>query len=310
MLDLLVLHRRRLRRWAPDTPQTRLIQNLVEERRKLVNEKTAIINNLTNRLKLYFPQMLEWFNPIDTSLEQLQKLSSATLRRFFHRHHRPPGGLDRKPDQRDWPGAAGAERPCHPRCAGSGGSRCWCSYWPSCAKASQNWISKWHKLQPSILTFTCSKACRELGRVMAPRLLAAMGTQRDRYRNANELQTFSGIAPVMERSGQKKWVHSRWRCPKFLRQSFHEWAGHTIRFFNLGSRLLSTTTNSRKGPPCCNPQPGFQMDPHPVPLLARSRGLRREPVYDEAGPARLTLSASSQRCRSCEFKVINLPRSC
>jgi len=33
---------------------------------------------------------------------------------------------------------------------------------------------------------------------------------------------------VTERSGKKKWVHSRWACPKFLRQSFHEWAGHSI----------------------------------------------------------------------------------
>src|SRR5215467_3897070 len=30
------------------------------------------------------------------------------------------------------------------------------------------------------------------------------------------------------RSGKKKWVHLRWACPKFLRQSFHEWAGHSI----------------------------------------------------------------------------------
>jgi hypothetical protein len=33
---------------------------------------------------------------------------------------------------------------------------------------------------------------------------------------------------VTERSGKKKWVHFRWACPKFLRQSFHEWAGHSI----------------------------------------------------------------------------------
>jgi hypothetical protein len=32
----------------------------------------------------------------------------------------------------------------------------------------------------------------------------------------------------MEKSGKKKWVHFRWACPKFLRQSFHEWAGHSI----------------------------------------------------------------------------------
>jgi len=34
--------------------------------------------------------------------------------------------------------------------------------------------------------------------------------------------------PVTERSGKRKWVHFRWACPKFLRQSFHEWAGHSI----------------------------------------------------------------------------------
>jgi hypothetical protein len=37
-----------------------------------------------------------------------------------------------------------------------------------------------------------------------------------------------GIAPVTVTSGKKKWVHFRWACAKFLRQSFHEWAGHSI----------------------------------------------------------------------------------
>ena len=66
------------------------------------------------------------------------------------------------------------------------------------------------------------------GPVMAPRLLAAFGSQRERYRSAREIQSFSGIAPVTESSGKRKWVHFRWACPKFLRQSFHEWAGHSI----------------------------------------------------------------------------------
>jgi transposase len=66
------------------------------------------------------------------------------------------------------------------------------------------------------------------GAVMAPRLLAALGSQRERYGSAGEVQAYSGIAPVMERSGKKKWVHCRIACPKFLRQSFHEWAGHSI----------------------------------------------------------------------------------
>ena len=29
-------------------------------------------------------------------------------------------------------------------------------------------------------------------------------------------------------SGQQRWVHWRWACPKFLRQTFHEWALHSI----------------------------------------------------------------------------------
>jgi transposase len=55
---------------------------------------------------------------------------------------------------------------------------------------------------------------------MAPRLIAAFETCRDRYRTAREIQCYSGIAPVVESSGKQHWVHYRWSCPKFLRQTF------------------------------------------------------------------------------------------
>jgi len=44
------------------------------------------------------------------------------------------------------------------------------------------------------------------------------------------MQQFSGIAPVIERSGKTCFVHRRFACPKFLRQSFHEYAGQSIRW--------------------------------------------------------------------------------
>jgi transposase len=66
------------------------------------------------------------------------------------------------------------------------------------------------------------------GPIYAPRLLAAFGEQRERYQNAAELQKYAGIAPVTERSGKKCWVHWRLQCPKFLRQTFVEWAAETI----------------------------------------------------------------------------------
>jgi hypothetical protein len=66
------------------------------------------------------------------------------------------------------------------------------------------------------------------GPSLAPRLMVAFGEQRERFSSAAELQKYSGIAPVTERSGKKEWVHWRLHCPTFLRQAFVEWAEQTI----------------------------------------------------------------------------------
>jgi transposase len=66
------------------------------------------------------------------------------------------------------------------------------------------------------------------GPALAPRLLVAFGERRERFPNAAALQTYAGVAPVTERSGNKSWVHWRWSCPTFLRQTFVEWVPQTI----------------------------------------------------------------------------------
>jgi len=44
-----------------------------------------------------------------------------------------------------------------------------------------------------------------------------------------EAGTRDGVAlPVTKRSGKRRWVHWRWQCPTFVRQTFVEWAGQTI----------------------------------------------------------------------------------
>jgi hypothetical protein len=67
-LGLLSQHRDKLRRLMPDNEVTLRIQNLVEERRKLIHEKTPQLNRLIGYWKVYFPQMLEWFEKLDTNL--------------------------------------------------------------------------------------------------------------------------------------------------------------------------------------------------------------------------------------------------
>ena len=66
------------------------------------------------------------------------------------------------------------------------------------------------------------------GPVLIPRLIVAFGTRRDRYQDADEMERYSGIAPVKVASGKSMLVHFRYACPKFLRQTFHEFASHSI----------------------------------------------------------------------------------
>ncbi len=66
------------------------------------------------------------------------------------------------------------------------------------------------------------------GEKLAPRLAIAFGDEHSRYPRLQALQQYSGIAPVREQSGQTCWTHWRWSCPKFLRQTFHEFAGCSI----------------------------------------------------------------------------------
>jgi hypothetical protein len=67
------------------------------------------------------------------------------------------------------------------------------------------------------------------GPCLAPRLLVAFGTNRERFHSATEVAQFYGIAPVVRQSGDTRTVHMRTRCPTFGRQSFHENAGCALR---------------------------------------------------------------------------------
>ena len=238
LLELLVQHRDKLRCLRPDNEGTRRVQNLVEERRKLVEEKTAQLNRLTGYLKIYFPQMLEWFAKLDTklvcellerwpSLEELKKVPPAELRRFFRqrrgRHHelteeRLQGIAEAMPALQDR-AVIEAKRAVVQVIA-----QLLCSLLEGIANLDRK-IEESASSHPDFFIFDSLPGA---GAALAPRLLAALGSQRDRYGSAEEVQKYSGIAPVTERSGKRKWIHFRWACPKFLRQSFHEWAGHSI----------------------------------------------------------------------------------
>jgi transposase len=240
LLDLLVHHRGRLRRLHPDTGQTRLVQHLVEGRRRLVDEKTRQSNRLTAKLKVYFPQLLNWFDEVDSplvgallerwpTLESLQKARPATLRFFLTAHHcRSQERIEQRLEQ-----IRQAVPPVRDTALIQSSVVMTKTLVRLIAALREGIADFDRRIEQAVAAhpdFVIWDSFPGAGPALAPRLLAAFGSRRDRYDTAADMQQFSGIAPVLERSGKTAWVHFRWACPKFLRQTFHEWAGHSIGF--------------------------------------------------------------------------------
>lgn len=239
ILDLLERHRDRLKPLRPDTVETRTLQILVEERRKLVDEKTAYSNQITCLLKQYFPQVLKWFDDLCApitgeflaawpTLEALQKERPEDLRKFFDKHNsRSPERIEDRLDQ-----ISKAVPATHDEAVLDAGVISVQGRIGIVAKireaiaALDDKIAKLMKAHPdSVIVRSFPGA----GPAMAPRLITALGTYRDRFLSASELQCSSGIAPVVVSSGNQEWIHWRWGCSKFVRQTFHEWAQHAMK---------------------------------------------------------------------------------
>jgi transposase len=62
------------------------------------------------------------------------------------------------------------------------------------------------------------------GPKIAPRLLSELGEDRDRFESPQVLQCYAGTAPVSYQSGPVHKVHVRWHCNKILRHTVHLWA--------------------------------------------------------------------------------------
>jgi transposase len=238
LLDILVSHRRHLRVWTPDDALTRSIQLLTEDRRRVVDERTALSNQLTAALKTYFPQALDWFGELHTaracafiqrwpSLQLLQQASPSSIRKFYRTQgYRGDDKLQQ---------LLANIKKAQPLTQDS-------AVLLSCSMKVDILVQQIPLLTDAIESYdrkiaalfdqhddsTLFGSFPGAGPALAPRLLAAFGTNRGRFQFASDMQELSGIAPVTEKSGEGIWIHWRLACSKFLRQTFHEFAGCSI----------------------------------------------------------------------------------
>jgi transposase len=239
MVELLIHHRERLRAWTPDDERTRTLQLLVEHRRRLVGDQTRISNRLTALLKGYFPQVLQWFPDIRTkmvcdfllrwsSLDALAGVRRATLLKFFREHN-----SQRTETVEKRLAAIKAAVPLTTDKAVINSSvvmvRALVSQMKATLAAVKEFDAQIEELCQTHEDFELFASLPGAGKVYASRLLTAMGSNRERWATASELLRFSGVAPVIERSGKSSWTRWRYFCPKFIRQAFVEYAGESIR---------------------------------------------------------------------------------
>lgn len=257
ILELLLTHPDKFRRLQPDTVETRKLQFLTEERRKLVNQHTSESQRLIGWLKQIFPQILEWFeNPAGAmvgallrrwpTLQALQKVSPQALRKFFGQQNcRSEERIEERLAQIRQAVVATTDE----------------ALMQTGLLCIQNSVALLEILRSGIAAFDQQiaetyrdhpdRALMEsfpgAGPALEPRLIAAVGTMRDRFDSARSMACFAGIAPVKESSGKALWIHWRWACPKFIRQSFHEWAGCSIRTCNWAREFYDWQRHKGKG---------------------------------------------------------------
>lgn len=232
-------YRDQMRALKPDDVSTRELALLSEQRRNAVDQRTAIVLELTAVLKQYFPVVLQlvdsdlWANFILQlifkwpTLSELQKAKPQTVRSFFYAHNVRGDVVERRlmiirdalPLTED--GAllsAGVMR----------ANKC-----VHLILALNQSIHKYDKRLEELLEshqdYVIVSSLPGAALHMQSRIIAALGTDRDRFENAKQVQCHSGIAPVTKESGQKQIIHHRWACTKFLKQTFHEYAGVSLR---------------------------------------------------------------------------------
>lgn len=239
LFEILSRHSDKISAWKPEPEDVRLLQRLVEQRQKLVHDVKRLGNRLTNALKEYFPLVLELFPKIYKNivadfllqfptLEKLQSTADQELLCFF-RSHSSTSAVKNKTRLE-------AIRSALALVTDTAVIESNALLVQAIAREIkvlndsialfEERISALYSKQPDRQIF---ESLPSAGDITGPKLFAALGTDRSRFDSAYDFQSFSGVAPVVERSGNSCWTHWRLFRPKHVSQAFIDFAFLSVR---------------------------------------------------------------------------------
>ena len=234
-------HGERLRELELEDQATRQLVLLNEHRRGIVDEQTGLSNQLGAALKCYYPLILELFEDdivaaiaLDfmerwPNLAAAQKAKPAVLQSFFRKHN---SRSEEKIQER-----INAIREAKPLTEDAAVISCM-------QLLVQTLIVRLRAVQASIAQYDerikvvfaghakaqVFASFPGVGPVFGPRLAAAFGTSMANFPDPYSMLCGSGVAPVQIQSGKTKVVNWRWARPKFLHQTFVEYARTSVLF--------------------------------------------------------------------------------
>jgi transposase len=236
ILQFLLHYREQLRPLKLNSPLTRELGLLCEDRRQLVEQRVVLAQQLKTLLKGYFPALLllkpakiyadfiVLFLQKYPTLAHAQTAGRAKLRKLFF-------GTGAKNKIEDRLNVLLNARPLSTDevllRSSTRRARAICGQLASLNQSIRTYnqdlktLLEQHQDYRSIKSLPC-------GATSHARLIAALGDDRTRYGSAEELASATGIAPLTTQSGKMRYISSRWACSKFLRQTFHEFAGISI----------------------------------------------------------------------------------
>ena len=236
LAEFLMHYPTQLQALAPDSASTRMLMMLTQQRRRLVERRNSLANEMTAVLKQYYPLVidLEAAKPYAQFLckllvkwPTLKRARTETIRNFFHQHNvrakvelRLTMIADAQPLTNDEVLVECLSLRAREL------AKSILALWETISDYDRRIEQALQQHQDREVFASLPGAAK----LTQARLIAAMGTDRNRFEDCQSFQASTGIAPVTRQSGKSRIVTHRWACTTFLKQTFHEFAGQSIGF--------------------------------------------------------------------------------
>ena len=226
-------HLAELKPWSPPPASITRLERLTLCRRKQVDARTALTNQLQAALKRYFPQALEllhedlWrsmnleFLRKWPSVRKLQTVPLSRLRAFYTKHN--------SRSEARWTERTGLIRQLVPLADADVADELEVAVLVDQIEVLNASILKHDRAIAEHFAAEGEAAERiaqlpGAGPTLAPRVYVALAKHAPNCDNAEALAAATGIAPVTDQSGKMRKVLRRLRCDNHTRQSLVEWA--------------------------------------------------------------------------------------